>query len=280
MKKVFVACAACLLLLTSMVAVKSTIGGAHPVNTTATATTTNHTNSALQAAYWVDSLYNRMELANKGLSREVFFAACKGYELMLLENTLRKKGVLTICDFSQRSDKKRMYVLDLDAAKVLFHTYVSHGRNSGGSYATSFSNSNESHKTCLGFMRTAETYIGENGYSMRLDGMEKGFNHNARHRAIVMHGSDYVHAARAANGTMMGRSYGCPAVPVAEVKKIINQIKGGSCFFNYYPDKMYTASSRILNSDFTWPVTQTPQLAAVTIPDSLASIYAAADPVN
>jgi len=122
-------------------------------------------------------------------------------------------------------------------------------------------------------MCTAETYNGDNGYSLRLDGLENGFNDNVRTRAIVMHGSNYVSGQRASKGTMMGRSYGCPAVPAKEVKSIINTIKGGSCFYSYYPDKTYTTASKILNADFVWPLTQTPQLASVKLPDSLAKIY-------
>jgi len=222
-----------------------------------------------------------MRLSAAGLSRDVFFTAYKGYQYLLAANKLAKQGLLTICDYSQPSSKKRLYVLDLNSATILFNTYVSHGRNSGNEYATSFSNSNDSHKTSLGFMRTAETYNGDNGYSLRLDGMERGFNDNVRTRAIVMHGSDYVNSERAVNGTMMGRSYGCPAVPSFEVKSIINTIKGGTCFFSYYPDKFYTKASKILNSDFTWPVLiQTLQLAAAKLPDSLAKIITAGNNVN
>ena len=221
--------------------------------------------------YWIDSLYTDMHLAQAGLNREVFFNACKGYEYFLSENALSKPGLLTICDFSQPSSKKRLYVLDLENARVLFNTYVAHGRNSGNDYATSFSNSDESHKSSLGFMITAETYNGDNGYSMRLDGQESGFNNNVRARAIVMHGSAYVNRERALNGTMMGRSYGCPAVPATEVKNIIDCIKGGSCFFNYYPDKRYTKSSTVLNADFSWPVAQTLQTAWVKSPDTVSA---------
>lgn len=271
------ACAACVIVFTSMIAVKSNEPAAAPIKNESKSL---NTDNAVAIEYWIDSLYNTMQLNDKGLSRSVFYTACKGYEFMLDQNSLIKEGILTICDFSQRSNKKRLYVLDLDAGKVLFNTYVSHGRNSGNDYANSFSNSNESHKSCLGFLRTAETYIGDNGYSMRLDGVESGFNNNARERAIVMHGSNYVNGQRASNGTMMGRSYGCPAVPATEVKRIINCIKGGSCFFNYYPDKLYTQTSKILNSTFTWPITASLQLAAAKIPDSLSQVLTAENPVN
>jgi hypothetical protein len=238
------------------------------------------TDKSAEVNYWIDSLYSTMNLNENGLSRSIFFTACKGYEYMLSQNKLNKQGILTICDYSQRSSKKRLYVLDLNQGKILFNTYVAHGRNSGNEYATSFSNSTDSHKSSLGFMRTAETYFGDNGYSMRLDGMEYGFNNNVRSRAIVMHGSDYVNAERASDGTMMGRSYGCPAVPAAEVKKIINCIKNGSCFFNYYPDKKYATSSKIINANFAWPVAQTLQIASIKTPDTLAKITDAINSVN
>jgi hypothetical protein len=279
MKKLILACAACVVLFTSMIAVNAKKSNLETSKKTLTSVSTGEDNSA-KINYWIDSLYSNMNLSESGLSRDVFFAACKGYEYLMSQNVLFKQGLITICDFSQSSSKKRLYVLDLNTGKVLFNTYVSHGHNSGDAYATSFSNSEDSHKSSLGFMRTAETYIGDNGYSMRLDGLENGFNDNVRNRAIVMHGSNYVNGERASEGTMMGRSYGCPAVPAAEVKKIINTIKGGSCFFNYYPDRYYTQASKILNADFTWPVTQTLQLASVTIPDSLKQTLTSANLVN
>src|SRR5690242_9716099 len=230
------------------------------------------TDTSAEVNYWIDSLYSQMNLSAAGLTRNAFFDACKGYEYLLTQNEIQKPGILTICDYSQSSDKKRLYVLDLNSGKILFNTYVSHGRNSGSTYATSFSNKTDSYKSSLGFLITAETYIGDNGYSLRLDGLEKGFNDNVRNRAIVMHGSNYVSGERATDGIMMGRSFGCPAVPAAQVRDIVDCIKGGSCIFNYYPDKKYTQGSKILNADFVWPVAQSIQLASAKIPDSLRSI--------
>ena len=267
MKKIILAGVACFCLLTSMIAIKET-GKSTKFSDIATAT---NASSFEVESYWIDSLYSGMNLSGSGLSKQVFFNACKGYEYLLLQNAIRKPGILTICDYSQCSNKKRLYVLDLNAEKILFNTYVSHGRNSGDQYATSFSNSNDSHKSSLGFMITAETYKGDNGYSMRLDGMETGFNDNVRMRSIVMHGCQYVNNQRVAQGTMMGRSYGCPAVPSPEVHKIIDRIKDGSCFFNFYPDNSYTKNSKILNADFVWPVAQTMQVAFVKLPDTSAS---------
>ncbi|MFT4154183.1 murein L,D-transpeptidase catalytic domain family protein [Parafilimonas sp.] len=280
MKKFLLVGVLCITVLTSMIAVKGKEAAKAGSITNKITTVNKSVTNEVLINYWVDSLYSQMQLAAIGLSRPVFFEAYKGYEYLLSVNKIKKQGFLTICDYSQASNKRRLYVLDIDKAKVLFNTYVSHGRNSGSAFATSFSNSNDSHKTSLGFMSTAETYNGDNGYSLRLDGLESGFNDNVRARAIVMHGSNYVNGRRASDGTMMGRSYGCPAVPAKEVKGIINAIKGGSCFFSYYPDKMYAAASKILNADFIWPLTQTPQLASLKLPDSLVKNLSQPDAFN
>jgi len=279
MKKLLLACAVCICVLTSMIA-ETKAPSIHNLSIGNSISAVSASDNSSAVNYWIDSLYSMMHLSDAGLDRSVFFNACKGYQYLLSENVLAKSELLTICDYSQCSSKKRLYVLDLNEGKILFNTYVAHGRNSGNEYATSFSNSDDSHKSSLGFMVTAETYNGDNGYSMRLDGMEKGFNSNVRPRAIVMHGSEYVNPERALNGTMMGRSYGCPAVPAAEVKTIIDRIKGGSCFFNYYPDRNYTQASKILNANFVWPVAQALQFASVKTPDTLAKIMTANNPIN
>ncbi len=204
-------------------------------------------------AYWVDSVYTHLRLDSMGLDRKVFFYAIKGQQYLASQQKLGKPNLITICDFTQSSKNKRLYVIDMQLGKVLFNTYVSHGRNSGSEYATSFSNRAESHKSSLGFLITADTYTGKAGYSLRLDGMEKGFNDKARSRAIVMHGSDYVNEYRTDDPIGMGRSYGCPAVPYKVHKQIINAIKGGSCMFLYGEDRLYTTASTILNAKFTWP---------------------------
>lgn len=270
MKKLLLIGSVCICVFTSIIAAKnSDDASAHINKTSATAYAAGMDNSP-EVNYWIDSLYSEMNLAKAGLTRTAFFDACKGYEYLLTKNEIQKTGLLTICDYSQISSKKRLYVLDLNAGKILFNTYVSHGRNSGSDYAKSFSNSINSNKSSLGFLVTAETYIGDNGYSLRLDGLEKGFNDNVRDRAIVMHGSNYVNGERATDGIMMGRSFGCPAVPAAQVRNIVDCIKGGSCIFNYYPDKKYTQNSKILNAKFAWPIAQAmQQLASVKIPDSV-----------
>jgi hypothetical protein len=218
---------------------------------------------------WIDSMYQTMHLDSVGLDRKVFFYAVKGYEYLLSKNKLQKKDILSICDYSQSSGNKRLYVLDLINGVIIYNTYVSHGKNSGSEFASSFSNRNNSHKSSLGFMVTGETYRGKAGYSLHLDGMEKGFNSNVRARNIVLHGSRYVNGERVDEGTMMGRSFGCPAVPYAEHKDIIETIKDGSCFFVYSPDAFYAMTSQILNAKFEWPLAKqisTPVIATVAAP--------------
>jgi hypothetical protein len=131
--------------------------------------------------------------------------------------------------------------------KLLFNTYVAHGRNSGGEYATRFSNTPESLQSSLGFYITSNTYIGQHGLSLRINGMESGYNSKAYDRSIVIHGAAYVDASRARSAYGMGRSFGCPAVPQRESRKIINTIKNGTCLFIYHPSRNYLLNSKILN---------------------------------
>ncbi len=197
-----------------------------------------------------DSLYNLMGLSNYGLQRDVFFKAYKGYNFLLKKGLVRKKNILTVCDYSQSSNNKRLYVIDLKETRLLFNTFVSHGKNSGGEFATTFSNLVESNKSSLGFMLTAETYNGKAGYSLRFDGMEAGINDKVRSRDIVLHGSYFVNAQMVEERGMMGNSLGCPAIPNDKRKLVIDAIKGGSCFYVNHPDNWYNSTSTILNASF------------------------------
>ena len=186
-------------------------------------------------------LYERLDLDELGLSKEAFEYAYKGYESLLEKKMLNQPGYLTICDFSQSSKQKRLYIIDMANYELLINTYVAHGHNSGGEYATRFSNRPSSKQSSLGFYITKNTYRGENGLSLRMEGLEPGINDKAYRRAIVMHGAGYI-----GNGST-GRSYGCPAVPLKETKTIINMIKNGTCLFIYHPQQKYLHSSKILN---------------------------------
>jgi hypothetical protein len=187
-----------------------------------------------------DQLYESLNLEEKGLSKQAFALAYKGYR-RLLEKKKIQPGFLTICDFSQSSRQKRLYLIDIETNEVLLTTYVAHGRNSGGEYATRFSNRPESRQSSLGFYVTEGTYLGEHGLSLRMQGIEPGFNDKAYRRGIVVHGANYI-----GDGSI-GRSFGCPAVPSNECDLIINTIKQGTCLFIYHPQKKYLHSSKILN---------------------------------
>jgi hypothetical protein len=198
------------------------------------------------AAY--TTLYNNLHLEHLLLSKEAFLLGVQGFQKMIASGTLNKQ-LLSIVDFSLPSDKKRLFVIDLAKGKLLFNTYVAHGRNSGEALATSFSNDMESYKSSLGFYVTGNTYRGEHGYSLRLDGIEKGINDNAYNRKIVIHGARYVNEKMIAKQGYIGRSLGCPALPQKLYRPIIEKIREGSCLFLYSPDHQYTQQSALLSVD-------------------------------
>jgi hypothetical protein len=177
----------------------------------------------------------------------VLQTALAGYELLIEDQYISRPEVITIIDFSLPSDKERLWVLDLIQGKVLFRCLVSHGRNSGELMAENFSNTPGSNASSPGFYTTGETYIGKHGLSLALDGLETGINDKARARAIVIHGADYVSADFIRTHGRLGRSLGCPAVPVELSKEIIQTIKGGSCLFIYVPKISYTSNSHIIS---------------------------------
>lgn len=191
-------------------------------------------------------LYDSLKLNRIGLSRQAMLYAYKGYQQLVKKGLINKGAVLSVCDFSQPSQKKRLYVIDIKSFKVLMNTYVAHGKRSGLHYASKFSNRTESHQSSLGFYITKGTYFGKHGLSLRLTGVDKGYNHNAEKRAIVVHGARYIGESRS-DAAYMGRSFGCPAVPQAEASKVINMIKDGTCLFIYHPSKSYLHGSSILN---------------------------------
>ncbi|NTS39412.1 murein L,D-transpeptidase catalytic domain family protein [Flavisolibacter sp. BT320] len=182
-----------------------------------------------------------------GLSRDVMQKAYKGHQYLKSRGSLQNSNVLAIVDFSQSSKQKRLYIVDMASYKVLMNTYVAHGKNSGLNTADRFSNIPESLQSSLGFYVTKQTYFGKHGLSLRLAGMERGFNDNAEARAIVMHGAEYIGPHRV-KSSYMGRSFGCPAVPQAQSKEAINILKDGTCLFIYHPSQQYLHGSKILNS--------------------------------
>lgn len=156
------------------------------------------------------------------------------------------KPVLTVIDYSLASSQQRMWIFDLSQDKLLFNTYVAHGMNSGDLYARHFSNSGKSKETSLGTYITRNTYVGSDGFSLNLQGMDAGYNNNAYSRRVVMHGAAYVSPEFVKSHGRLGRSWGCPAVEKALAKPIINTIKDGSVMFAYYPDRYLVRTSKYL----------------------------------
>lgn len=192
--------------------------------------------------------YTELNLQNEGLSREVFDLAVKGLKKLEGNGKLQNSTIVTIADYSQSSNKKRLYVIDLKNKKLLFNTYVAHGRNTGEEYAKSFSNVEGSYKSSLGFYVTEKPITGPStGYSLLLRGVEKGFNDNAEKREIIVHAADYATEDFIKKYGRLGRSYGCPALPPELNKAIIEAIKGGTCLFIYNPDNNYLCASALLN---------------------------------
>ena len=180
-------------------------------------------------------------------SSHVLQTALAGYKFLVDSQSINRPEVITIIDFSLPSDKERLWVIDIINKKVLYCCLVSHGRNSGDLKAESFSNTPGSNASSPGFYSTGETYLGKHGLSLTLDGLETNINDNARIRAIVIHGAEYVSSEFISRYGRLGRSQGCPAIPADQSKEIINTIKGGSCLFIYAQVPDYTSNSQIIN---------------------------------
>lgn len=207
-------------------------------------TANEHLSTAAGELY---ALYDNLHLDDYGLSKKAFDYGLKGYDYLLSKKKIFNSNYLTICDFSQSSRNKRLYVIDLKDGRLLINTYVAHGRNSGGEYATRFSNRPESLESSLGFYVTGKTYYGEHGLTLNLFGVDYGFNNRAAQRKIVLHGADYAEKKYLNSNQFLGRSFGCPAVPQSQSASIINFIKNGTCLFIYHPTAKYLHGSKILN---------------------------------
>ena len=185
----------------------------------------------------LESFYHKLNINHFSLPTfDSFTNAITGF-YKLKRKGLIKKNILTIIDFNLSSNVKRMWIIDLDRKVVLMNTYVAHGKNTGDEFATSFSNENSSLKSSLGFYTTGEIYKGKHGISLKLDGLERGINDKARERGIVIHSAYYVSNEFIKNNKRLGRSQGCPAVPIEVSSQIINMIKNKSCLFIYHSTK-------------------------------------------
>ena len=201
--------------------------------------TSAETSSVFDATAWADTQVG-------AVNSKVFTLALQA-AATAVERGDAKPSTLTVIDFSRPSTQKRLWVYDLRSRAMLFEELVSHGRNSGMNLASAFSNVAESNMSSLGLYRTAEAYIGKHGYSLRLDGLDRGFNDRARERAIVIHGADYVSEGVTKAQGRLGRSLGCPAVRPEVSRQLIDAVKGGGLVFAYYPDRDWLASSTYLN---------------------------------
>lgn len=192
-----------------------------------------------------EKVYDALDLSNAvtPLNKEVFVTAFVGYRNLLAAGRNPNSNILSICDFTLSSNVPRLWVIDLARKKLLYNTLVAHGQGTGEEYATKFSNRENSHQSSIGFYITDSTYYGANGYSLRLHGMDEGFNHNALQRAIVIHGAHYVSEEFIKANNRLGRSWGCPALPQELNRPIIDRIKEGSVFYIHYPQPEYLASS-------------------------------------
>ena len=195
----------------------------------------------------IKELYNELNAAQYDLSFTAFRYAYIGYQTMKKQQRLNNKELFSIIDFTKDCNSKRFYTIDLEKMKIVYYTYVAHGKKSGERMATSFSDAVESNKSSIGFYITGNTYNGGNGYSLILHGDEKGYNSNLAKRSVVVHAADYANEDYIARNGRMGRSLGCPALPENIYKQVIETIKEKTMIFAYYNDAKYLKTSKYLN---------------------------------
>lgn len=205
-------------------------------------------NTSIAFENHIKTMYQKLKLKKAELEYAPFKTAYIGYLNLEAKGEL-KKEILTILDFTKSSRFERMWIIDMKNQKLVRRELVAHGKNSGHDMVTSFSNKLHSNQSSMGFYVTDAPYIGKNGISMLINGMDKGYNCQARNRAVVMHGSNYVNPKIMNRNGRLGRSFGCPAVEMHKAQEIIDYVKNGSCLFIYFKDKKYLASSKWINLD-------------------------------
>ncbi len=194
-----------------------------------------------------DFSLTRADFASVGaLTPSVFDLAIGAAGCAVRSGAVDTPETLTVIDYSLPSTEQRLWVFDLVGKKLLYEELVAHGSGSGQNLATAFSNTPDSHQTSLGLFVTDRTYVGKNGYSLRMDGLDAGFNDRARERAIVIHGAPYVDGSLAKAQGRIGRSWGCPAVRPAIARDLIDRVAGGGLVFAYYPDAKFLKGSKYL----------------------------------
>jgi hypothetical protein len=214
---------------------------------TTTTSTTKVTPSNIDA--YISDVYSQIDFGKgQKLNPEVFNKAMVGYLNLQAAGKLNKnRQILSVADFTKSSTQNRLWIIDMKSKKVIYNTYVAHGQGSGMDIPTNFSNEDGTHASSLGFYVTSETYMGAHGNSLRLNGMDKGFNDAALARGIVMHAADYVSKSNIAGQGRLGRSWGCPAVAPELAQPIINLIKGGTCLFIYHSTPKYQKTAYWMN---------------------------------
>lgn len=191
---------------------------------------------------YVNTIYQTANLQQAGLDAGVFQKALTGFFNLKLANKLPQTSeIITVVDFNKSSREKRMWIIDLFSKQLVLNTWVAHGQGSGDDMATHFSDRDESHQSSLGFYVTDDIYQGKHGRSLRLDGMDAGFNANARARAVVVHAADYVSQGTINTLGRLGRSFGCPAVAPEVRDQVIDAIKGHTMLFINGNDSSYAS---------------------------------------
>lgn len=192
-------------------------------------------------------LYSELGFSEEVLSFQAFQWSLTAYYITLGENLVKRPNLLTIIDYAKPCNKERFFTIDLRNKRIVLKELVSHGRKSGSRYARSFSNKPRSLKSSIGLYITLEAYRGKYGYSLRLRGLERGYNDNAERRNIVIHEARHVNKKMASNSGCIGTSWGCLVVSLGSAKKVIDTIKNGSVLFIYYPLKGYLQKSEYTN---------------------------------
>ena len=199
---------------------------------------------------------------DEGINNEAFNIALNGYYNLIANEELENPKYLTIVDMSMSSNQERFYIIDMETQELVYKSLVAHGKNTGEEFAYNFSNKERSYQTSLGFYKTAETYDGKRGFSMKLDGLEYS-NNNARDRGVIIHGADYVSEKFIEENGRLGRSLGCPALPMNEFAEVIELLKEGSCIYVYYPQKYYLSKSKLVNASDDYLLTSSGMLAGL-----------------
>jgi hypothetical protein len=234
----------CILLILSL-----TIVSWRPANANKQITHLNNAFSAKELLEkYINNIYESARLQESGLSSDVFKKAVTGFLNLKIANKLPQNGsILTVIDFTKSSCEKRMWIVDLINKELILNTWVAHGQGSGKDLATRFSDNYDSHESSLGFYLTDDIYFGKHGRSLRLDGLDTGYNSNARARAIVVHAAYYVSQREISHQGRLGRSFGCPAVSSKVAETVIQTIKNKTVLFINGNDDNYT--SKYLDED-------------------------------